>query len=55
LIVSAAAVGGLIYAMPRNGEVQWYVEAPVLEWLIPIALVGTFAVGLGLMASGLTA
>jgi hypothetical protein len=55
VIVAGAAIGALMYARPRNGEVQWYVEAKYLEWLIPIAIVGTFAVGLALIASGLTA
>lgn len=55
VIVIGAAGAGLMYAKPRNGQVQWFVEAPILEWVIPIAIVGTLAVGIGLIMSGITA
>ena len=52
VVVIGAAAGGLWYAKPRNGQVQWFAEAPVLEWLIPIAILGTVAIGIGLVISG---
>jgi hypothetical protein len=54
IVVAGAGIAGFWYAKPQNGEVRWYIEAPVLEWMIPIALVGTVAVGLGLMLSGIS-
>jgi hypothetical protein len=55
VIVIGAAGAALMYSKPRNGQVQWFVEAPILEWVIPIAIVGTLAVGIGLVMSGVTA
>jgi Family of unknown function (DUF6640) len=52
LIVTAAGVIGVWYAKPQQGQVQWFVEAPVLEWLIPTTLVAVFGLGLGLLATG---
>jgi hypothetical protein len=52
IAVTGAGIAGFWYARPRGGKVQWYVEAPILDWMIPILLVGAIAVGLGLMASG---
>lgn len=52
VVVVGAAAGGLWYAKPRDGQVRWFAEAPVLEWLIPIAILGTLAIGVGLMVSG---
>lgn len=54
LVVAGAGFVGFWYAKPRNGQVQWYVEAPILEWLIPIALIGILSVGFGLVLSGIT-
>jgi hypothetical protein len=53
LIVSGGGVAGILYAKPHHGQVQWFVEAPVLEWLIPTGLVAIFGLGIGLLATGL--
>jgi hypothetical protein len=53
-VVVGAGIGGLWYCKPRSGRIQWFIEAPVLEWLIPIAIVATLAVGVALVVSGVS-
>jgi hypothetical protein len=50
--VFGAGIGGLWYCKPQQGRVQWFIQAPVLEWLVPTAIVTTLAVGLALVVSG---
>jgi hypothetical protein len=51
LIITGAGIGGVWYCRPRDGQVQWFAVAPVLEWLIPIGIVATLGFGFALAAS----
>jgi len=53
IAVASAGIGGLWYCKPRNGEVQRIVRAPLLDWLIPTAIVGALAIGIALVISGI--
>jgi hypothetical protein len=39
--------------MPKNGQSQWFAKAPVLDWLIPTAIVAALAIGVALVISGI--
>ena len=52
-VVTGAGAAGLWFAMPRNGSAQWFTKAPVLDWLIPTAIVAALAIGMALVVSGL--
>jgi hypothetical protein len=51
LIVTGAGVTGIWYCKPRGGEVQWFVVAPVLDWLIPTGLISALGLGIALIVS----
>jgi hypothetical protein len=53
VVVSGAGAAGLWFAMPRNGHAQWFAKAPVLDWLIPTAIVAALAIGVALVISGI--
>ena len=57
-IISGAVVFGggsvgLWYFMPTNGEVHPLAKKPLLDSLIPIAIVSALAVGVALIIAGL--
>ena len=52
VVVAGAGIGGLWYCKPRNGQIQWFAKAPVLDWLIPTVIVSALAIGLALVVSG---
>jgi hypothetical protein len=52
IVVTGAGIGSLWYCKPRDGEVQWFIEAPVLDWLIPTVIVSVLGVGVALVISG---
>jgi hypothetical protein len=51
VIVAGAGVTGVWYCKPRDGEVQWFVVAPVLDWLIPTGLITALGLGIALIVS----
>lgn len=53
VVVVGAGVGSLWYMRPRNGTVNPLALKPVLEWLIPIGILTTLALGVGLIMGGL--
>jgi hypothetical protein len=52
-VVSGAGAAGLWFAMPKHGQPQWFAKAPVLDWLIPTAIVAALAIGVALVISGI--
>jgi ABC-type enterobactin transport system permease subunit len=52
IVVTGAGIGSLWYCKPRAGKPQWFIEAPVLDWLIPTVIVSALGVGLALVISG---
>jgi hypothetical protein len=52
LIAMGAGVGGVWYCRPRNGEVQRFVVAPVLDWPIPTAIIWALSLGIALIVFG---
>jgi hypothetical protein len=52
IVVTGAGIGGLWYCKPHNGQVHWFVKAPVLDWLIPTVIVSVLAIGVALVVSG---
>jgi hypothetical protein len=50
LTLTALSVGSLMVFYPRKGKTAWFVEVPVLNSAIPILMIGTFAIGLMLVA-----
>ena len=55
IMVTGAGIGSLWYCKPHNGKIQWYIEAPVLDWLIPTAVVSALGFGVALLVSGVFA
>ena len=53
LAVTGAGLASLWYAKPHNGQVRWFATAPVLDWLVPVLILGTLAVGVSLVFSGI--
>jgi len=53
LIVASGGGAGLWYLMPRNGEPHHLARTPVLDSLLPIAIVAAFAIGVALIVAGI--
>jgi hypothetical protein len=53
VVVTGAGATGLWFAMPKNGQPQSFAKAPVLDWLIPTAIVASLAIGVALVVSGI--
>ena len=51
LAVAGSGAAGLWYCLPRNGQVHPLVVMPVLDWLIPIAIVSALALGTVMIVS----
>lgn len=52
-VVFGAGGAGLWYFMPRNGEVHPLTKRPLLDSLIPIAIVSALALGVAMFIAGL--
>lgn len=52
IIVTGAGASGLWFAMPHNGQVQWFAKVPVLDSMIPTMIVAALALGVSLTISG---
>jgi hypothetical protein len=52
LAIAGSGAAGLWYCSPRNGQVSPLAIKPVLDWLIPIAIVTALALGAALIVSG---
>jgi hypothetical protein len=52
LAVASSGVAGLWYCWPRNGQAHPLIVMPVLDSLIPIAIVTALALGTALIISG---
>ena len=52
LVVTGAGVAGLWYSMPKNGQVRWFVVAPVLDWFVPTLIVAALAIGITMTVAG---
>ncbi len=53
IVLVAASGAFLIYCRPRNGAVMPAATMPVLETLIPLAVVSGLALGSAMVAAGL--
>jgi hypothetical protein len=51
-VVTGAGAAGLWFAMPKNDQARAFPNAPVLDWLIPTAIVAALAIGVALIMSG---
>ena len=51
--VFAAGGGALWYMMPTNGHVHPLARKPLLDSLIPIAIISALAIGVALIISGI--
>ncbi len=52
--VTAVGIGGLWYLIPAHGKVHPLALTPVLDSLIPVAIVSALGAGVALIVSGLT-
>jgi hypothetical protein len=52
LVVSGAGGAGLWILMPRNGQPHRLARTPMLDSLLPIAIVAALAVGVALIVAG---
>lgn len=52
VIMFGAGGAGLWYCKPRNGVAHSVATAPLLESLVPIAIVSALAIGLALVVAG---
>jgi hypothetical protein len=52
IVVTGAGIGGIWYCKPQDGRIQWFIEAPVLDWLIPTVIVSALATGVALVVAG---
>jgi len=53
LVVSGAGGAGLWYMMPHDGQPHPLAKKPLLDSLIPIAIVSAFAIGVALIIDGI--
>lgn len=53
LIVAGGGGAGLWYFMPSNGEVHPLAKKPLLDSLIPIAIVTALAIGVAMIIAGI--
>ena len=54
VILLAAGGAGIWYFKPHNGKVHWHAEVPVLDSMIPIAIVGLLAIAVAMTVSGVS-
>jgi hypothetical protein len=54
VVVMGAGFAILWYFRPHNGAVHPLALKPVLEWLIPVGILTTLALGVGLIMGGVT-
>jgi hypothetical protein len=52
LVVAGSGAASLWYCRPHNGQLNPLVVKPVLDWLIPIAIVTALALGIALIVTG---
>jgi len=52
VVVAGAGGAGLWYFMPSEGKTHPLATTPVIDALIPIGIVTTFAIGVALIISG---
>jgi hypothetical protein len=55
LVVTGSGAAGLWYCLPHNGQVRPLIVMPVLEWLLPVAIVFALTLGFAMMVSGVLA
>jgi hypothetical protein len=51
-VVFCAGASGLWYFMPRDGQPHPHTQVPVLDSVIPILIVGAFAVAVAMIVAG---
>ena len=52
VVLITAGGAGLWYFKPHNGKNHWHTAVPVLDSMIPITIVGAFAVAVAIIVSG---
>ncbi|MBI1203822.1 MAG: hypothetical protein GC182_15075 [Rhodopseudomonas sp.] len=53
IVVTGAGGASLWYFMPHNGVVHPIARKPLLDALVPIAIVSAFAIGIALIVSAI--
>lgn len=54
VLLTLAGVGSLIAVLPRKGRTVWFARMPFLASGVPLLMIGTFAIGLILIAAYFT-
>jgi hypothetical protein len=52
LVLLGSGFAGIWYFKPNNGEPHWHTKVPVLDSVIPIMIVGAFAVAVAIIVAG---
>jgi hypothetical protein len=55
LVITGSGAAGLWYCLPRNGKVHPLIVMPVLDWLVPVAIVSALTLGTVMIISGVLA
>ena len=53
LVVASSGAAGLWYCLPRSGKVHPLVVMPVLDWLLPVAIVSALTLGTAMVVSAI--
>jgi hypothetical protein len=53
VVVAGGGGVGLWYFMPKHGQVHRFAKIPLLDSLIPIAIVTTLAIGVAMIVAGI--
>lgn len=53
-MLTLIGTGSLIAVLPRNGKTAWFAKVPFLSSGVPLLMIGTFAIGLILIAAYFT-
>jgi hypothetical protein len=52
IVLFGGGVTGIWYFKPNNGELHWHTKVPVLDSVIPILIVGAFAIAVAIVVAG---
>jgi hypothetical protein len=52
LVLLGSGFAGIWYFKPNNGVPHWHTKVPVLDSVIPIMIVGAFAVAVAIIVAG---
>jgi hypothetical protein len=52
IVLFGAGVTGIWFFKPNNGVPHWHTKVPVLDSVIPIMIVGAFAIAVAIVVAG---